>query len=94
MANIFRIGTLSTHWQYIITTDIPFRYDVWSGKYWDKASSDIYCIHFCAKNRERNGRRKEWREKKNTLYCSVKSNVVSSFTDNVMSYNSESAFVC
>lgn len=46
MDNIFRIGKLSTHWQYIITTVITFRYDVWSGKYWDKATSDFYCIHF------------------------------------------------
>jgi hypothetical protein len=28
----------------------------------------------------------------NALYCSVQSNVVSSFTDSLMSYNSESVF--
>ena len=98
MANIFRIGTGSTHWQYIITAVIPFIYDVWSGNYWDKATSDLYCIHFCTKNRDSNSRMKEWGEKKNTyintLYCSVQSNVVSSFTDSLMSYNSESAFIC
>jgi len=64
MANIFRIATLSTHWQYIITIIKPFRYDVWSGKYWDKATNDFYCINFCIKNRDCNGRMKEWGEKK------------------------------
>lgn len=63
MADIFRIGTLSTHWQYTISTVIAFWYGVWSGKSWDKLTVDPYHIHFCTKNTDSYGRNKEGGEK-------------------------------